>query len=404
MLHLLRLKLWRGAAIAVLSVALALVCARQAALAHFRALVAPAIPAVLAADPDLQVAANDYRFMANAGQLRPEAARLRQIARAALARSPLNPIAMRQLGVLADLDPATKAGGPYFESAERMTRRDLANQMALIGYSVERQDIPAILTHYDRALRVFPNVNAALFPSLVSASSDPRVRVELRRFARSPWFAGFFGQLIQSDNAPLALGDFFTQVRPYLPAKEADHLAAMLLVRLIETNQYEEARKWIFRTSQTRAAMIDRLGFDTGTTDPAFGALAWSFDESDASGIALTRAGTLQIQLAAGRHAIVATRMTMFPPGNYSFRQTLSHDASQPVAQLSWRVRCLTAASQTPLWSAEPANVTGAQTFESRFEIPRGCPAQVWTLSASSSSTGAAASAWIADLSLSKLM
>ena len=404
MLHLVRLKRWRGAAIAVLSVALALVCARQAALAHFRALVAPSIPAVLAADPELQVAANDYRFIVDAERLRPEAARRSQIARAALARSPFNPTAMRQLGLLADLEPATKAGGRYFAVAEGMTRRDLANQMALIGHAIERQDIPAILRHYDRALRVFPNVNAALFPSLVNASSDPRVRAELRRFAGSPWFVAFLGQLIQSDNAPQALGEFLTQLRPQLPVKAGDHLASMLLVRLLETSQYGAARDWISRASPARAAMLDRLGFDTGTTDPAFGALAWSFDESDAIAIALTKAGTLEIQLAAGRHEIVAKRMTILPPGNYSFRQTLSHEASKPNARVTWSLRCLTPAIQPSLWSLETANGTGAQRLDSRIEIPRGCLAQAWTLSAASSGTGEPASAWITDLTLSKLM
>ena len=404
MSQLLRLRLWRGAAIALLSVALALVCARQAALAHFRALVAPSIPAVLAADPELQVAANDYRFIVDARQLRPEGARRGQIARAALARSPFNPNAMRQLGLLADLDPATKAGGAYFAAAEAMTRRDLANQMALIGHAVERQDIPAILTHYDRALRVFPNVNAALFPTLVSASADPRVRAELRRFAGSPWIVPFLGQLIQSDNAPQGLGQFLLQLRPQLPVKAGEHLASMLLVRLLETGQYGEARNWIARVSPARAAMLDRLGFDTGTTDPAFGALAWTFDESDAIAIALTKAGTLQIQLAAGRRAIVARRTTILPPGNYSFRQKLSHEASKPNALVAWNVRCLTPASQPPLWSVEPTNVTGVQSLESRFEIPRGCLAQAWTLSAASSSTGEPASVWIIDLTLSKLL
>ena len=389
--------------IAALSCWLAVFSGQQAALAYWRPLAAAPVPVLLAADPQLQVSASDYRFLVDAGGFRHEIARRNQIARAAIATSPFDAVAMRQLGMLADLEPSGKASWPYFETAEGMTRRDLPGQVVMINHQIKQGNVAAILAHFDRALRAYPSVSAELFPTLIAASSDPRVRFELARFAGSPWFTSFVGQMIKSDIEPEVLAEFLVQVRPRLSTKAADQLTTALLEKLIGTGRYRDARNWIVRATPNRLAVIDRLGFSVGTTDPSLGSLAWSFSQTGGTEVALTQGGNLQIMIEAGRREVVATRTTILPPGKYAVSQTLSHEADQPVASLAWELRCLPAEASLLVWSAKPAIAAGPQTYQNQFTIPAGCQAQVWKLSSAADSTQGTSSIWLVSLTLSRL-
>ena len=399
---LLTLQSLKALSILVLSCVLALFAGEQAALAYWRGLAPSVVPRMFGSDAQLQVGANDYRFIENVGQMAPDAQRLSQTAREALAQSPFNVIAMRQLGMLADLRHPNEAGWSYFDNAEDITARDLPNQVALINQTVMQGDVTAILTHYDRALRVFPNSSDALFPPLIRASSEQGVRDELTRFAKSPWFTPFLGQLLNQSMAPEKLTDFILRVRPQMAVLEADKLGAVHLGQLLGKGLYGDARNWIHDSQPLLASVVDDLGFSPRTTDPRLASLAWSFASREGIDVTPTEAGTLEISIGAGRHETVAERTTILPAGNYDLIQTMTFDAAEPMARLSWKLHCLTGGSQTPVWQFEPAAHGGRQTFRSHFTIPQGCQAQAWKLSAHSDNTQFVSSGEIAKLVLSQ--
>lgn len=392
----------RGFAIATLSGGLALLAGQQAALAYWRGLAPAMVPGMFASDPQLQVVASDSRIIENTGKLRQEAAHLRKIARAAIAVAPFNAIAMRQLGMLADLTHPNEAGRRHFETAEAITRRDLPNQVALINQTIGRGDLAAVLVHYDRALRVYTNAGDRLFPNLIRASSEQRVRDGLAHFATSPWFPAFFGQMIAVDQNPEGLTAFLIQVRPQLSAETADRLSMLLLGQLVAKGRYVEARNWIYRSQKSLAQGLDDLGFSPATTDRRVDSLAWSITSREGVELSLTKAGRLEILIGAGRHETIAERITILSPGQYDFTQVLSHEPYKPVARLSWELRCRPGASEAPIWQFEQASGVGQQRFMSHFRIPEGCQAQYWKLSAHSDSTQFESSVWIVDLAATR--
>lgn len=391
----------RGVAAAGLACLLAIFSGHEAALAYWHGLSPSTAPAWYSADPLRQVTDNDPRLISEGGQGWPDAASLGRSARAAIGLSPYNAAAMRQLGTLAERSQPG-AGWVYFKAAEGITRRDLPNQIILINQTIQRGDVAAVLTHYDRALRVYTSAYAVLMPSLSAASSDPAVRQDITRFAQSPWFAPFVSQLLESSDKPQDYTAFLLQVRPQLPLIAGDRLSRQMLDKLLQSGRYAEAQGWILNAFALQAAAIQTFGFTSATTGADLGALAWVFPDRAGIDVALTPSGQLEILVDAGHREPVTNRTTILPPGNYRFSQTLSSAPGKPIAKLSWDLNCLGRTSSAPPWHGQGPALAGTQTFEYDVTIPAWCPVQVWTLSASSDSTQFTSSVWVAKISLAK--
>src|SRR5579863_4514670 len=122
----------RAPLLGIATLALAVLTSWHAALLFLRGQNPGQAPALFARDPELLVEHFDTEFDHRQGNFALSGASLRQIAEAALTRDPLNPAAMRQLGLIAA--HAAPAGGglaggglAQFIAAEEITRRDMAN-------------------------------------------------------------------------------------------------------------------------------------------------------------------------------------------------------------------------------------------------------------------------------------
>ena len=393
-------QLWRGIAVGLLTCLLAWFAGQHAALAYWRGLDAPVVPAAFANDPLLLVNASDNRVISAQRRFPGDAPHQRQIARAAIAIAPFNPVAMRQLGSISELLPPAADAAIYLDAAERMTRRDLPTQVALINQSIVRGDVGAILTHYDRALRVYPKASEQLYPSLIRAAADQRVQGELIRFAASPWFTNFLGQTISVSDAPQDLTGFVWQAWPHLPEDARGKLGLLLLGRLLDKHGFAEARSWINRTLGKQASALDKLGFVPATTSSALGGLSWTFARRDGTEVALNPPDTLEIVIDAGRGEPIAARTTILPPGSYAIEQTIAHEPGKPLAQLNWELHCIGQAN--PIWHTQLAARELSKSYRDQLTIPTGCQAQQWTLSALSSSTQFTSSVWVSALTLNR--
>ena len=395
--------LGRALTIAALSAVLAFVAGQQSALAHFRGLAGQQIPALLAHDPALRVFSNDHRLAQVLGQgSLPDAEiqQMRAAASAALAGSPLNAAALRQLGVLADPGQTTAAGAPYFAAAEGVSRRELGTELALINAAIIGQDLGDLLLHYDRTLRVYQSAQTLLFPALNQASAQASVRDGLRSYAASPWFVPWLGQLLSSAGQRDDLAPFLAQVRPQLASADADRLDTLLLARLLRDGQYAAARSWLEQTAPDRRAAMTDLGITPATTDPQLDAFAWTFKNREAVTVGLGDDRSLAVSIDPGHREPVAERITVLPPATYEFAVNLAANPDSPVAQLTWDLRCEGGDNQAPVWSFAPDLQTGQQGYSSRFVLAGGCPAQRWTLSVTSHSAQRASSVRINRMSL----
>ena len=389
----------RAAVAGLLAITLALYSGHQSALAYWRGQAPSPAPARYAGDWQYRVMANDPVLIADPGHRGLDTAGLAQTARAALTASPYNAAALRQLGALAD---RTRPGNgwPYYRAAETVTRRDLPAQVSLINQTIQRGDVGAVLTHFDRALRVYVNAYPELMPSLNAAAADPAVQPELVKFAHSPWFAPFMAQLLRATPAPQDYMAFVRQVQSRLDAGAADRLTAQMLGQLMVLGRYDAARSWLAQVAPARGAALAQFGFTGAAIDPASGVLAWTFPEHSGMSAALASTGKLELTVDAGRSAPVAVRTTLLLPGRYVLRHTLAGTPGTTPARVSWQMACLAPGAGALAWHSEPARGPVMQAVDLPVTFAPDCVAQQWTLSASSVSTQLVSSVWVANLSL----
>ena len=344
------------------------------------------------ADPRLRLRWTE-NYLADPQQLQTNSAEVRHAARQVLAITPFNARAMRQLGVVAGL--ARQDGGKTeFLLAERISRRDLVSQFALIDIAALGGDVEGTLRHYDRALLVNGGAGAALFPVLSQAVADAEVRSALQRYAKRKWFATFLEAADQQVADPQTLVTLLAEVRARIPAAEAQAATSRLLARLVRDGSYASARDLLRTIPDVPAGAIEPLGFSATTIDPRLAPLSWSINNDSAVEAGLDR-DVFIARIAPERTATIAERTTLLAPGHYVLSQQIEAEAGAPRARLDWTVTCL-AGGQPPILAAEATLATA------RFSVPAGCGAQRWQLRGTGELAQAASAARVTKLVLVK--
>ncbi|MFV3464693.1 hypothetical protein ACNJFH_21305, partial [Mycobacterium tuberculosis] len=91
-------------------------------------------------------------------------ARAWRLAQAALQRDPMSVRAVSTLAFLAAEKGNAVQAARLLAYSERLSRRDLPTQLALIETKVQANDVVGALVHYDRALRTSKTSEAILVP------------------------------------------------------------------------------------------------------------------------------------------------------------------------------------------------------------------------------------------------
>lgn len=314
-------------------------------------------------------------------------ARARSLAQRALRQDATNVTAMSVIGMTAR-DPAL--AGRAFRLTERYSRRNFPAQLWLIEDAVQRDDVPAVLRHYDIALRTYRQAAPVLFPVLVAAASDPALQPEIANALakRPPWGALYVQQLAQSGRDPEATARLFVElarrgVDPGAPALSA------LYARLVEARSYDTA--WaLYRTRQPQA---ERRGLRNASFAEAPGAASpfeWQLSDEIAATARLERsgaAGRLVFDAAAGEGGEVARQLLLLPPGTHRIAVAFADvdvpgDGPPPFVQLSCdRIR-------EPLLRLPLARGNGRAA--ANVTVPAGCPAQVLSLTVQAAEAPAA--------------
>ena len=132
--------------------------------------------------------------------------RARRLAEEALQREPISVRAASTLAFLAAANGDVHGAARFLAYSERLSRRDLPTQLAMIETKVQANDIAGALIHYDRALRTSKASEPMLVPVLVSAVAAPDIARPLAPLlaARPDWWKPFTLQMIQQDTPPIS--------------------------------------------------------------------------------------------------------------------------------------------------------------------------------------------------------
>ncbi|GAD50848.1 hypothetical protein NT2_12_01080 [Caenibius tardaugens NBRC 16725] len=301
-------------------------------------------------------------------------------ARAVLRAEPFDVAALRLLGIAKEME-AEGRGQSLLHLAERVSRRDLITQLALIEHAARAGDLAGTLRHYDRVLAVHPEVDEQLFPILAAALGEDAIRQRLVVYAKRDWFTRFAYKALSLGADPVAYSALLVGSSGGLDPELAGQMLSRVIGQLVAEGRFADAKRVAQELSGPRGGAMRDLGFTPATLDPRLDTLGWRLADNEIARAFLERDGRLSLRIASNRTGEMARRTTLLPEGAYRLAVTIGYQPDTPRARLTWDVRCRGAGGAV-LWQAMFPVKGGSQ--ELGIVVPPRCAAQEWRLSATS--------------------
>lgn len=303
------------------------------------------------------------------------------LAMAALGREPANAAAASTLALVKTLRGDQATAGRLMHYSESQSRRDLPTQLWLIEEAVGRDDIPAALVHYDRALRTSRAAAAALLPTLVSASDDPQVASHLARILsqRPLWWPQFIGMAVADSKNPVTLDYLMRSVRLDIGDPTQLRFANAALARLIQAHEYRLALSFYTSLSRDKAAATGLVRNGDFSSDQALLPFDWWFAaDSDLSARREADAAQsntiLSISASGGRGGEVARQLIVLDPGRYRIQGRIANSAPDELDRPFILFRCDGGADIAKL--VLPTAGGAGAPFQFELVVPPQCAAQ----------------------------
>lgn len=291
--------------------------------------------------------------------------------------------------------------------SEAMSRRDLGTQLWLIENNVGREDIPAALLHYDRALRANDDARPILFPILSQAADDPAISPPLASFlARRPqWWRPFLNHYVPNATSPDALHSFAKALNlDRAPSPDPSMLQA-IEKRLVDLFAYAPAAALYNRAhglpADDRAPLRNGNFEQPGNWDP----FDWNLiDEQDLAALRQpspiqTDGNALFLSATNGRGGDLAVQLIMLPPGTYAIHARVGGVHGDPLAFPRLVIRCAKSGREILNLSFPQAPDNG-RSWHTTVTIPADCEAQRIVLRASSTLDANPALPWIDNIAI----
>lgn len=326
------------------------------------------------------------------------------LARRALENQAINAKALRVLGYVADTKGDPEAAEKYVRMAAKLSRREPGAQLWLIEAAARTGDVSKTLFHYDIALRTKPDTQAILFPRLLLAIEDPKIRGALKPFIHSEnsWAGSFFSfaNSNSKDLPTLVALVIESGGLKDLPSARSQNLA--LLGRLVNEGYFREARHLYLQLPRAKAARLQQATFDVTDVDGGAGAVGWTISDDPDVGATFVRTNNeRQVVLSVFANAAttkpVTSKLLYLPAGRYDFAAQLSQLDRGDRGYLKWQLRCPTAEALGAFWAIE----SGQRSVVAPIQIPAACPVQYLDLIVSGGSGQTGLQATIASVSIS---
>jgi hypothetical protein len=305
-----------------------------------------------------------------------------RLARLALRQDPTSADAAAALGLNAQIRGDRRSARRLFAYVQALSRRNVQTQLWEIGDAIDRNDVPAILTHYDIALRTSSDVSPLLFHTIAMMDVDPNFLAALARtLARQPaWANAFFDYIVVNGKDPGTTASLFEAVI-HLGGNIPDENSASVINALIGAGRLEQAWAYYAATHPGAARDMSRdPRFQNQTEAPsAFdwtpiddGSISASIQPDGHLGGILTFAAPPSIGGQAAR------QIEMLPSGNYVIEGRSEGIDQTQDARPYWSLSCNDGRllGRVDL----PNSKVASGLFRGRFTVPADCPIQVLAL------------------------
>lgn len=390
--------------LAIAALPLSLLAWRDTAVAYWLSADPVQAPWPIRSDPCIELAAADEVILDEREAGEQFWRTIPAQARTALRANPLEVTAVRDLALVADILGAS-GGTPdathYLRLAERMSRRDVPTQIALLRQAAEANAYRPTFMHLDTILSVNPSLGTQFFAPMATLLGDLEARRRLAGYADRPWFGAFVAGAVKEADNPADLAALLVESRATLPLAQA-MLLPRLLGRLVDAGDYAAARTLAVGFGGARPAMLGNFALTGATTDPRFAPLTWRLGDSDVVQTSVSPEGVMEVDLRPGSTEPVAERVTRLAPGSYLIEQKVTRSDDDGPLFVAWELRCQLGKRMQLAWRQPVPVPQGEAHYRARLEVPNDCPIQQWRLMALADDTQTDASFRIGALRLAK--
>ncbi|MBM07838.1 MAG: hypothetical protein CMH88_16065 [Oceanibulbus sp.] len=308
------------------------------------------------------------------------------LARRALLADPTAVDALTVLGLQAQLRGEFTRADRIFSYSTALSRRELRPQIWAIERAVAQGDVSGAIRHYDIALRTSNSAAKDLFPTLIAALSEPRIRAELLQIlaTRPTWGDKFVRYAADNEINPEGVVALFHEGQQTGLDVSVDE-RSLLVNALISQGKFESA--WEFYQSYRPGAQRNR------SRDPNFvlqenrpAAFEWRVGDDARLGAAILRqgeGGLLDFSVPPSTGGLLARQMLLLPAGIYRL-EGRSRGLEQPQSSRPyWTLICSDGRELGRL--PVPNSDERAGRFAGQFTIGEGCKAQTLSLIARAS-------------------
>lgn len=311
------------------------------------------------------------------GRNRARQRRIQTLAKAALRRDPTVVDGAAALGISSALADDGAGAERAFVYASRLSRRDVPTQLWLIERSVQRNDIPGALRHYDPVLRTSPAMHPILFPVLTSASAQPAIAIELNRMLRGRpnWRPDFISALLMQQSDPAALYRTTQGLLGTTDDREREQVTTLLTL-LARHEAYDLAWRAYVAVRPERRAGGPGLWNGDFARDPGLPPFDWTFPEEASLMPERRSVGegfALYLPVAAVADAEAARQLIQLAPGRYMVSALIGNVPRDPLLRPRLTVRCAAAPSPELVQADFPVVRAAGGRFSAAFTVPGGC-------------------------------
>lgn len=321
---------------------------------------------------------------AERGGASPDA--VRAPALAALARDPLNAVALRALGLAqGNSSEARDRAEPFFEAAWRRTKRDTKTTLWLMSLAISQRDGPALADTVDAMLRRRGGLTEALTPTIIaSAGADGRLPDPFlaRLSGDAPWRDEFLLRYAVADVPPGEVERVFERAAAEGRPVQAVAVAA-LARRMIAAGQTRAAAAMWARRAPASVAPRSVNGSLPVSSTLANAPFEWTAYAPDSAAVAPAQLsdGSLGLRVVyggSGPETPLATRLVAAAPGAHVFSGQVDTPAELLAPDgLVWRVYCEDGRQISPDGGPAVTGLAPSASFSLSFVVPpNGCEAQ----------------------------
>jgi len=334
-----------------------------------------------------------------------------RISRTALRASPLEAVALRNIGFVMAVTGREREASRLLELAGRLSLRDYLTHAWLLDYRFRNNQVHGAVDQADIVLRQRAETWPVILPALTRLLTDPRVIAPLSQaLAAHPYWRGTFmqglgGDGVDGDAAFALLRRLRAIGAPATAAEQANYFLAIAK----SAPPSLVYRRWLALlpagTLPADQALLRDGDFAGLNAPPPFN---WQFYARDDVYAELSqgpdgRTKSLYVSFDGNNQSNFVTQKLMLAPGRYRLRGAAFPDGEIGPGQIAWSLRCggLTDSAEVvkvPVVAPRPAWTR----FDAAFEISAGCPSQQLWLIGYPSEVMDPAALWIDQVSIAR--